>query len=204
MARETTKRPYRMRKRAERQELTRRRITESAVELHGTLGPARTSFSAVAAHAGVTRSTLYRHFPDEAALYAACSAHWREANPRPDLERWATVGDPDERLATALAELYAYYRRTEGMFANILRDEAVVPNVARTLRAYHDYLAQGAGVLIAGRGERGGARSRVRAAIGLSLAFATWRSIARDGGLDDEDAARLMCDLVAAAGSARR
>ena len=90
-----------MKRRAESQQQTRRRITESAVELHGTLGPARTSMSAVAAHAGVRRSTLYRHFPDEAALFDACTAHWAQANPPPDLAGWSTVDDPDERLAAA-------------------------------------------------------------------------------------------------------
>src|SRR5436853_2964120 len=95
------KRPYRKKRRAEQEEGTRRRITESVVELHGTLGPSRTSLSAVAEHAGVRRSTLYRHFPDEAALFAACSAHWQASNPAPDLGRWAAVKDPDERLWVA-------------------------------------------------------------------------------------------------------
>ncbi len=78
------KRPYRMKARAELQERTRQRITESAMELHGTLGPSRTSLSAVAKHAGVRRSTLYRHFPDEASLFVACSSHWGSQHPLPD------------------------------------------------------------------------------------------------------------------------
>src|SRR6476660_8583516 len=101
------KRPYRMKRRAELEQSTRRRITESAVELHGTLGPAHTTMSAVAEHAGVRRSTLYRHFPDEAALFEACGAHWAAANPPPDLAAWARIGDPEQRLAAALLELYA-------------------------------------------------------------------------------------------------
>src|SRR3989440_3486768 len=134
------KRPYRMQRRAESEERTRRRITESAVELHGTLGPSRTSISAVAERAGVRRSTVYRHFPDEPALFAACSAHWAAANPVPDLERWAAIEDPDERLRRSLEELYAYYRRTDGMLANLLRDEATMPVVERQFRGFHDYL----------------------------------------------------------------
>src|SRR2546421_563163 len=123
------KRPYRMKRRAESEARTRRRITESAVELHGTLGPSRTSISAVAERAGVRRSTVYRHFPDEPALFAACSAHWRAANPTPDVGRWAAIEDPGERLRRALEELYGYYRRTDGMLANLLRDEATMPVV---------------------------------------------------------------------------
>ena len=94
------KRPYRMTRRAELEEETRRRITESTVELHEELGPARTSISAVAERAGVRRSTVYRHFPDEAALFAACSSHWRAANPPPDPRAWAAIADPAVRTET--------------------------------------------------------------------------------------------------------
>jgi AcrR family transcriptional regulator len=193
------KRPYRMKRRAELEEATRRRITESAVTLHGTLGPARTSMSAVAEHAGVPRSTLYRHFPDEAALFDACSAHWGERNPAPDPSAWAEVDDPAERLRRALEELYAYYRSTEGMIANLARDQATVPNVQRLFRGFGDYLADVRDVLVRGRRVRGRARTRTTAAIGHALGFSTWRSLAREQGLDDSEAADLMCRLVAAA-----
>jgi AcrR family transcriptional regulator len=193
------KRPYRKKRRAELEARTRLRITESAVALHGTLGPAHTSISAIAEHAGVRRSTVYRHFPDETALFAACSSHWRAANPVPDLERWKTVECPDERLHTALEELYAHYRRTERMRENILRDEASVPVITKSLSGYRTYLAAAADVLMRGRGLRGGAAKRVRAAVGHALAFATWQSLAREQGLTDSQAADLMCRLVASA-----
>jgi AcrR family transcriptional regulator len=192
------KRPYRKRRRAELEAETRRRITESAVELHGTLGPSRTSFSAVAERAGVRRSTLYRHFPDEAALFVACSTHWLEANPFPDLSSWAAIPDPHQRLAGALAELYAYYRQTDQMLANLLRDEDTVPAVKRQFLAFRDYLAAGRDILMRGRKERGHVRQRVRAATGHALAFQTWRSLTHEQGLDDGQAAELMVRLVSA------
>ena len=110
---------------------TRERITHAAVELHGTIGPAATTMSAVAELAGVTRATLYRHFPNEVALFTACSADWLAANPRPDPSAWATVADPARRLGVALGELYAYYRSTEQMRTNLLRDIAAVPESFR-------------------------------------------------------------------------
>lgn len=188
---------------ADAAQATRRRITESAVALHGTLGPSRTSLSAVAAHAGVRRSTLYRHFPDEAALFAACTAHWLDAHPQPDLTRWAAIKDPDARLPTALAELYAYYRGAEGMLANVLRDEAAMPTVAHLVCSYRDYLARANDTLMAGRRERGHARRRVHAAIGHALAFTTWRSLAREQSLNDAEAVQLMSALVAVARNRR-
>ncbi|HSD78095.1 MAG TPA: helix-turn-helix domain-containing protein [Solirubrobacteraceae bacterium] len=193
------KRRYRMRRRAELEAQTRLRITESAVELHGTVGPARTSVSAVADRAGVRRSTVYRHFPDEEALFDACSAHWAAANPPPDLASWAGIGDPDARLRSALGELYGYYRRTERMVDNLLRDEEVVPVVKARLGAYRGYLAAAHDTLLRGRPARGRARRRVAAAVGHALAFATWRSLAREQGLDDAQAADLMCRLAAVA-----
>ena len=194
------KRPYRMTRRAELEEETRRRITESTVELHERLGPARTSISAVAERAGVRRSTVYRHFPDEGALFAACSSHWRAANPPPDVRAWAAVADPALRIEVALGELYAFYRRTERMYTSLLRDEPLVPTVQRLLRGFHDYVKVIEDILMVGRGLRGGAARRTRAAIGHAVAFATWRSLARDQGLSDADAVRLMCLLVEGSG----
>jgi AcrR family transcriptional regulator len=190
------KRPYRKKRRAELEEQTRRRITESAVALHGTLGPSRTSVSAIAEHAGVRRSTVYRHFSDEAALFAACSSHWRATNPPPDLEAWAAIEDPDMRLRTALEELYAFYRRTQAMLDNLHRDEAIVPTVQRTFSAFRGYLAAARDVLMRGRGR---APRRVRGAVGHAIAYPTWRSLAVEQELDDRQAAELMCRLVEAA-----
>lgn len=198
------KRPYRKKRRAELEERTRQRITVSLVELHGSLGPARTSVSALAKHAGVRRATIYRHFPDEAALFAACSSHWRTANPYPDPASWAAVEDVDERLRRALGELYAHYRRNERMIGNLLRDETVVPILARLLSAYRGYLNRAQETLMAGRIVSGSIRGRVSAAIGHALAFYTWRSLAIEQGLEDAQAADLMCRLIAAAGAERR
>jgi AcrR family transcriptional regulator len=193
------KRPYRMKRRAELEERTRRRITESAVELHGTVGPAHTSVSAVAEHAGVRRSTVYRHFPDEVALFTACTSHWMAANPQPDIESWAAIENPDERLRSALEELYAYYQRTERMMDNALRDESAMSIVKRMLGGYRDYIAAARDTLMDGRRGRGRERLLLLAAIGHALAFTTWRSLVREQELNDSQAADLMCRLVSSA-----
>ena len=49
----TPRRVYRKRRRAEQEAQTRLEITEAAVRLHGTIGPARTTIKGVAAEAGV-------------------------------------------------------------------------------------------------------------------------------------------------------
>jgi AcrR family transcriptional regulator len=190
------KRPYRMKRRAELEEQTRLRITESAVALHGEVGPAKTTISAIADRAGVRRSTVYRHFPDEDALFAACSSHWRAANPAPDPSAWSAIADPSVRTRTALRELYAFYGRTEAMYSSLFRDEPLVPAVQRRLRDFHAYLETVRDGLAAGRGLRGRRAQVARAAVGHALAFSTWRSLALEQGLAADDAVELMARLV--------
>ena len=192
-------RSYRMQRRAESQQQTRRRITESAVALHGSVGPSRTSISAVAAHAGVRRSTVYRHFPDEAALFDACSAHWAAANPPPRMDLWSATEDPDERLGIALAELYTFYRQTEPMLDNLFRDETTTPLVQERFADFRGYIDAARDTLMTGRSLRGASRRRTQAALGHAIAFSTWKSLVREQRLDDSDAAALARALVAAA-----
>src|SRR3972149_11249259 len=145
-----SKRKYERKKRADEMAETRRRITEAAVELHGTVGPTRTTLSAVAKRAGVQRPTVYRHFPTEADLFGSCSAHYFTAHPWPALEPWRAISDPHQRLARALDELYAYYERTEAMFSNVLRDAELVDAIRPTLVPLQGYLAEAAEILAAG------------------------------------------------------
>jgi AcrR family transcriptional regulator len=187
------RRPYRLRARADAMDRTRARITQAAVELHGSIGPAATTMSAVAERAGVTRATLYRHFPNEEILFRACSAEWRSANPSPDPAQWATISDPYQRLATALPALYGWYRSSEAMRANLLRDLAVLPVAIRTgIETYPRTVAE---VLDTGWPRRSRLR---RAAIGHGVAFETWQSLAHEG-LTDSEAAQLIIGLVARA-----
>jgi len=189
------KRPYRMTKRAVAQERMRLRITESAVALHGSLGPSRTSISSIAEHAGVRRSTVYRHFPDEASLFNACTSHWFAMHPLPELARWAAVKDADQRLRIALRELYGWYRGAERMMLNVLRDEEM-PVVRKKVAGFRFYLEEARKVLLQGRPGRKAALQRMIPTLGHALAFSTWRSLAREQGLDDRACADLMARFV--------
>jgi AcrR family transcriptional regulator len=199
MSHETApRRKYELRKRAEQVADTRLRITEAAIELHGTVGPARTTLSAVAERAGVERRTLYRHFPTETDLFDACSAHWFAANPWPDLAAWRDVRDPDERLELALDELYAYYERRAPMFGNVLRDAELVDFARDAVAPLDAYLDEAARVLAAGHGARGRRRRLLLVALRHALAFSTWRSLTASGA-DRAEAAALVTGLVDAA-----
>ena len=115
-------RTYTLKRRAEQQADTRRRIVESALALHGEIGPARTTFSQVAERAGVQRNTFYSHFPDERSLLLACSGLSLERDPLPDADAWRDIGDRVERLTTGLSAIYAWYARNADLAGCVLRD----------------------------------------------------------------------------------
>ena len=196
-----TPRTYELKQRAERQAETRRRIVEAAVDLHSTLGPARTTVKAIADEAGVTRPTVYAHFPDDRSLLQACSGHVREAVPPPDTAPWRSIADPGERVETALGALYAYYERLEPLLENVQRDAAVMPVVAE-MNAYRvRYLEEIRDLLLAAWPARGAARTRLRRAIGHALEFRTWQSLVRRQGCPRGEAIRLMLTFIRATAS---
>jgi AcrR family transcriptional regulator len=135
------KRKYELKRRAENQATTRQRIVEAALQLHATVGPARTTVMDIAKGAGVERVTVYRHFPDDLALFSACSAHYRAQNPPPETSSWGAIDDPIERLRVALRALYAYYDQVSPMLQNVLRDAETVPAVWRATEPRRRYVA---------------------------------------------------------------
>ena len=181
------------------------RIVEAAIGLHGSVGPARTTISAIAESAGVRRATVYRHFPDERALFMGCSGTFRERNPLPDPASWASIDDPAERLEAALDAIYGWYERTEPMLTAVLRDIDAMPIIKELQAGRLAYLAAVEDGLAAGWGARGTAAKRLRAAIALALDFFAWRTL-WERGLGRADAVAVMAAAVraAAAGAAGR
>ena len=198
---ESKRRPYRKRARAAKQAETHDALARAAFELHSSIGPSRTTVSAIAEKAGVQRLTVYRHFPDQDAIFAACSALSFAEDPPPDPEAWRTIVEPEGRLRTALTQLYGYYRRKHQLLTNLYRD-AELPVVAAALTRRRKVLAKGAAVLAAGwaKADEKPAPLLV-AAIGHALDFATWRSLTGSQGLSDEETVKIMVVLVQAVGS---
>jgi AcrR family transcriptional regulator len=200
MADEIRKRRYEKRARAAQEEATRQRVIEAAIELHGSVGPARTTISAIAERASVRRATVYRHFPDERALLLGCSGAWAERNPLPDPASWAPIADPAARLEAALDALYGWHEQVEPMLSAVLRDLDAVPVLAELQTGRLAYLAEVEDGLVPGWGARGRAAKRLRAALGLALDFFAWRTL-HQRGLSRADAVAVMAAAVRAAGA---
>jgi AcrR family transcriptional regulator len=189
-------RKYEMKRRAERMQETRRRITEAAVELHQTVGPARTTVSAVAEKAGVQRHTYYAHFPELKDLYLACTAHYLEQNPLPEPPFWADVADAEERLRVALSEVYAYYGSNEAMLSNVLRDAPLDPVSQETMVSFYLYWEAMRDALADAYGASGERHEALLGAIALALDFQTWQTLVRQQDLSQDRAAGLMVGMV--------
>ena len=189
-------RKYEMKRRAERVQETRRRITEAAVELHQSVGPARTTVSAVAEKAGVQRHTYYAHFPELKDLYQACMAHYSEQNPLPEPPFWADVADAEERLRVALTEVYAYYSRNEAMLSNVLRDAPLDPVAQENMVSFYQYWETMRDALADAFGTSGERHEALLAAIALALDFQTWHTLVRQQELSQDRAVELMVGMV--------
>ena len=186
-------RKYDLKRRAEKQADTRRRIVEATVSLHTTEGPARTTISAIAQRAGVERHTVYAHFPDEASLFEACSTHWRELHPFPDGASRRATADATGRLRAALHAVYGWYEHVGDDLEVFDRDSAVHELTATLKARREEAMAEVREDLLAGLPRR----RAVRAAVGHALAFETWRSLVRREGLTRTQAVDAMLSFVA-------
>jgi AcrR family transcriptional regulator len=193
------KRKYRLKARAESQEHTRQRIVAATGQLHEEVGPARTTVAEIARRAGVQRLTVYNHFPDEAELFAACSAHWLAAHPYPDPTPAFAIEDPGDRLGAVLVGLYGWFASNAPMVANLQRDRDILPALDALLKDGADeQFAALAEALAAGFQTKRSPTNAARAAVRLALDFWTWRRL-REEHLDDAAAADLMVEAVRAA-----
>ena len=189
-------RTYTLKKRAEQQADTRRRIVEAAVDLHSSIGPAATTFSLIAERAGVQRHTLYAHFPDERSVFAACSGLTMERDPLPDVAPWRAIADPRARLQTGLEAIYGWFARNEQLVGCVLRDaehheitrETAAATFAPMFASYQAVLG-------------GGLAGTQQAMLHLAVSFYTWRSLVRDSGLSQADAVAAMVRAIDGAAS---
>ncbi len=188
-------RAYKQAKRAETAAETRRRIIDATIELHRTLGPRQTTVAEIARQAGVGRVTVYKHFPDDAALVMASQSQWLAQHPPPDAGQWAMILDPDARLRVALRELYLWYADTEPMTGNVLREGAAMPSFTAVYSLLRVHIREGAEILAAGRVSD---PQWTLATLNVVQSYDTWRVLVHDMGLTLGEAVELVVDWVRA------
>lgn len=185
------KRGYRLGERARKQQQTRLRIAEAAVDLHCSVGPARTTVSQIAESAGVQRHTVYAHFPDERSLFLACSALAIERDPLPDPDQLRALPPGDPRLCRGLELFYGWFERNAQHAGCVLRDaehhaltrEMVELRIAPAFHAAAQIMGEGLS-------------ERSRILLDVALDFFCWRDLAET--CSRALAARLMSDAIIA------
>lgn len=195
MSNSSSKRSYRKTTRAKQEEQTRQRITEAVVELHRTVGPAQTTISDIASLAGVGRVTVYKHFPDDSAMFRACGDHWIAKNPPPDFSQALTERNESQRAAGVIRLLYAYYHHTYDMMGKVMRDAKTMPALAEVVENGWMQLLQSLEDALMPAGKHGESARRYRATLRVAMDIDTWHTIS-EMGIDNESATELVCQWL--------
>ena len=187
-------RKYELKRRAERQSETRHRIVAATVELHTSVGPARTTISAIADRAGVQRHTVYAHFPDEQRLFQACSTHWRELHPLPGQRQ---LGRTSPILHAGSARRCRMSTRGTSSSRTTSRSSVATRGSTSSRPSSSTGGSRRSGRCGAELADGWPRRKAVQAAIGHALDFETWRSLTRRQGLTRKQAVDAMLSFVA-------
>ena len=190
------KRSYVLKARGAQMAETRARIIEAIMQLHGEIGPRKTTVSAIAERAGVERLTVYRHFNNEAEMFTACSHRYLELNPPPDPSSWAGETDPTKRTKRGLADLYAFFSRTAPMFGKVYLDVEEYPSLKKIMDQFDTHLRDLADNL-SSAWPRGKDAERRRIVLRHAAKFSTWQSLEAEG-LKDAEKCSLVLSWLAA------
>jgi AcrR family transcriptional regulator len=133
-------RKYRMDKRQEAVEETRRRIVDATVALHGEQGILGTSWEDIAKKADVALATVYRHFPSLDELVPACGQQVAGIMKPPTLEAsrelFAAASSQADRIKLLVRELFEFYGRGRKFLDVAFQEAHQVPVLAGFVSAW--------------------------------------------------------------------
>jgi AcrR family transcriptional regulator len=184
-------REYKMVKRRDKVEETRRRIAKATYELHSTIGPALTTISLISDRARLPRQTVYRNFANQLEIFRSCIAFGLEMNPLPDPSRWESIADPGERLQIGLTELYRWFEATEPVMTNSLRDFGAVPESAEAMQPVGEVFGRMYQAL-----SHGWEGQAVSPLVSLAVDFSTWKKLRREQGLSSSVIVEMWLDII--------
>jgi AcrR family transcriptional regulator len=178
-------RPYRLGKRAESAAETRARIVEAARALFEATGFHKVSVEAVAAQAGVGRTTVFEQFGSKRKLLQAVEA---EVSRRAGAEAWPPppAAHARDSLQAALRSVCQVWAREHAMFRKLLGLALIDTEMARVLEEKRTQRRQAMGVLAHQLAEQGCLRpgeSEARAAdvLWLLTSFETFSQLYERG-----------------------
>ena len=133
-----------MQKRSHAVGATRGRIVDAAIRLHARRGAINTSWDDIAAEAGVSRATVYHHFPSLADLVPACAqvAFDLAEVPGPEAAReaFARFATPRERLDFFIRESCRCYAAGAEWLRAAWRERDLVPAMGLAVERFQSTL----------------------------------------------------------------
>ena len=121
-------RRYRLERRAENAEQTRRRIVEATQALHSEQGIYATSMTQIAERAGVSVGTVYHHFPTYQDAVAACGRRTAEMAPFPTGQALVGMAGRQDRVRHMAREIFGFYQRLP-MFERVRSERWGMPPI---------------------------------------------------------------------------
>lgn len=182
--------------RAEAVAQTRDQIIAAAKALHAERGILPTGWDDIAANAGVSTATVYRHFPSLAELVPACARSVFDIIAPPALEeasqKFSASGLPQDRLEEFVRASCACYGKGRAWLHAAHRERDFVPELDAALRILDDSLA----VLVAAAAAGPLSPVTLRSLCAL-CDFPFWWALASSG-LDDQQVEDEIVSLVRA------
>jgi len=191
-------RKYRLGRRGEAAEETRRRIVEATAALHAEQGVVATSMKQIAERADVSVGTVYHHFPTYDDAIRACGQHHLALAPPPGPDLFAgarTRAERIERLVRACFERYERIPNLEGARAE--------QNKYAPLREFFAAEAQAMRTLAGAALGAAGAEGAKAATLAALIDPGVWHAL-RAAGLTTAAAARQIAGVVNAWLDARK
>ena len=185
------RRPYRLGKREASVAETRSRILEAAADAYRDLGVNGTSMQEVARRADVAAGTVLNHFdtPDDLTEAVVDRIIGQLSVPRAD--SLDGIEDPLGRVELAIAEVYAFYQRSDPWVAFFFRERGVVPAIdrgqERVTLAIAELLEAALGSLIVD--------ADIRIAVGTVMDPGTRAAFMRAGATEGDVAARAYAQV---------
>lgn len=191
-------RRYRLGRRGEAAEETRRRIVDATAALHAEQGVVATTMKQIAERADVSVGTVYHHFPTYDDAIRACGQHHLALAPPPGPDLFAgakTRAERVERLVRACFERYERIPNLEGVRAEQSKYAPLREFFAAEVRSMQALAA-------AALGAAGADRARMATVVAL-IDPGVWQTL-RAAGLTTAAAARQIAGVVNAWLDARK
>ena len=179
--------------RAEAVAQTRARIVDAAKALHAERGVVPTGWDDIAARAGVSTATVYRHFPSLADLIPACARSVFDIIEPPGLDEAALrfpASGPAQRLEHLVRASCECYGKGRAWLHAAHRERDFVPELDAALQVLDDSLM----VLVAAAADRPLSRVELRSLFAL-CDFPFWWALTKTG-MSDRQAEEEIVRLV--------